>query len=728
MYVLESSGLQDRLERVYITTTGQYWKDIKFYNKKFEHLEHFNEPRGEIHTHKKIFDYCSSHKGDKVLFFYNRGSSMNTDDVINRNIRRALDCFVLNPHCIEALNDYDTCGWRFTPLPFLHYTGGYWWATCKHINSLIDPYSYLNNQSFIIKTSEINSFRKHKHDHNFHGNKFLGTGHSFGKAWLGSKAMFNPSDCLRADTDNTFIGGVTLPWNPVVKNCPNFNQNFDFLVKQATSAADATTTGTMISRIEYGEKCDLAALLLTPDRFIDLLQEKKKLYKTFRTEKQYNLINQRTIIWYGQSARLYNEILEDLNLKEEEVLPILSIESSSFQKVVAFWHITTKTHHYNDIMNDQILMLQSSGLLDQLDSIYYCTVGRKGMNLKLTDIHNKIKHAFHFGSTGIGDELLTLHKVHEYCRNNQNDKILYFHNKGNDRQDLMDYNFRKSVECYTLNPHCIEALDYYDTCGWRLSPLPYVHYPGNFWWATCKHINKLIDPLAPINNQTFIEETYQLYQKKQRNDGASASAIDAAIISIKASDVKSNIDSRSRVTSYHDRKLGLGKFFSNTWLGSLPIFNPADCMDANADIKYIGGLNLPWLICTEMCPNLNNKYYHLFNFTTPLLQVLKILQTNVNPQNLKQLLIPKINYGSKCNQSSTIITHPKQFQLNPVVIETLSSHEGKMHLTLYNQRSILWYGQNALLFNNFLKEIQNSSSSASSDNNNNNKNKNNKQS
>lgn len=139
MFVLESSGLQDRLEKVYISITGQYWKDIRYFNNKFEHLEHFNLPRDEIHTHKKIFEYCSS---------YNGGNSKNTYDVIHRNSRRALDCFVLNLHCIEALNDYDTCGWRFTPLPYLHYTGGYWWATCKHINSLIDPYSYLNNQSF----------------------------------------------------------------------------------------------------------------------------------------------------------------------------------------------------------------------------------------------------------------------------------------------------------------------------------------------------------------------------------------------------------------------------------------------------------------------------------------------------------------------------------------------------------------------------------------------------
>ena len=69
--------------------------------------------------------------------------------------------------------------------------------------------------------------------------------------------------------------------------------------------------------------------------------------------------------------------------------------------------------------------------------------------LMLVDRHaQKDKHAFHFGSTFNGDELLTLQKVQEYCRNNQNAKILYFHNKGHNRQDLIDSNFRRSVECY----------------------------------------------------------------------------------------------------------------------------------------------------------------------------------------------------------------------------------------------------------------------------------------
>lgn len=216
------------------------------------------------------------------------------------------------------------------------------------------------------------------------------------------------------DIDNTFLGGIAIPWNLVVKNCPNFYQNFDLIVKQA---ANATTTGTRIRRINYGAKCALAVLLVAPDCFITLLPEKKNLYKKIRTEKQYELINQRTLIWYRQPARLYNEVLQDLNLKKE-VLPVmpLFIESSSHQKIVAFWHITTKTHHYNDIVNDLILMLHSSGLLDQLDSIYYYTVSRRGANLELTDIQKKIKHAFHFGSTVNGDELLTLQKVQEYCR------------------------------------------------------------------------------------------------------------------------------------------------------------------------------------------------------------------------------------------------------------------------------------------------------------------------
>jgi len=71
-------------------------------------------------------------------------------------------------------------------------------------------------------------------------------------------------------------------------------------------------------------------------------------------------------------------------------------------------------------------------------------------------------------------------------------------------------------------------------------------------------------------------------------------------------------------------------------------------MDAIADTTYIGGvlyLGAYALKCVLtsalkiiICPILQHHYH--------------MCRRNTNPQDFKQLLIPKINYGSKCNQSS----------------------------------------------------------------------------
>jgi hypothetical protein len=45
--------------------------------------------------------------------------------------------------------------------------------------------------------------------------------------------------------------------------------------------------------------------------------------------------------------------------------------------------------------------------------------------------------------------------------------------------------------------------DKFDTCGWRISPVPHIHYSGNMWWATCSHIRSLISPDSFEVNDTL---------------------------------------------------------------------------------------------------------------------------------------------------------------------------------------------------------------------------------
>lgn len=157
---------------------------------------------------------------------------------------------------------------------------------------------------------------------------------------------------------------------------------------------------------------------------------------------------------------------------------ILTLSEHIVCRNVAFWHIYGHSNvNHTEIILDQWRVLTSSGLLAKLDKIYYTTIGAaSGMG----HLHAKLHHWKHFRT---GSEIVTLKHMQQYCFNNTRSNVLYFHNKGSYHASTQNLRFRQFLDCYNLNPNCILALESgkYDTCGMRISPIPHVHYTGNFF-------------------------------------------------------------------------------------------------------------------------------------------------------------------------------------------------------------------------------------------------------
>lgn len=231
---------------------------------------------------------------------------------------------------------------------------------------------------------------------------------------------------------------------------------------------------------------------------------------------------------------------------ESEVSSLLEKE----RKIVAFYNVYAQGADFDSIVQNQVNTIQGSGLLDRLDQVYYATMGNAGNEYKIEG--DKYTHIAHYGETG--QEVQTLGLLHQFCKANPTSKVLYFHDKGSYHHSYANVKFCAVLNCYVLNPNCIEALDNHDTCGWRISPTPRVHYSGNFWWARCSYVNTLIDPMAPINNQTYIEGIKSL-----------------------------------------GRCVGLdGRYFAETWIGTGPTLHPADCMNSTIDNSYVWGYRFPF--------------------------------------------------------------------------------------------------------------------------------------
>lgn len=327
--------------------------------------------------------------------------------------------------------------------------------------------------------------------------------------------------------------------------------------------------------------------------------------------------------------------------------PISSLHSPhSPPPLVAFWNIYWNQKINFEILNEQFTVLNSSGLFDRLDALYLSTIGTPYHNLTEIYHHSKIHHQYH---ENVGLEGHTLTHLYEYCHRHPRSKVLYFHNKGSYTLKSQNTQLRRSLNCYVLTPSCISILDHYDTCGMRVSPVPKFHYPGNFWWAKCNYINRLIHPLSYPRNETLKNLTDSLL-------------------------------SESKVTP---PCIGAHRFFAEHWLLSSPLVNPADCFPGN----YLCGYALQEKELLEVCVNFNSSRY------------------------MMELEMWKLNSSYHPNFPGTTCGRPRALQdrslYSPLVMSMIRKNCSSLRSVW--KRTQYWYGQPPTSFIDWIELISNRS-------------------
>lgn len=138
--------------------------------------------------------------------------------------------------------------------------------------------------------------------------------------------------------------------------------------------------------------------------------------------------------------------------------------------------------------------------------------------------------------------------IWEHCVQAPKDRVLYIHSKGSFNSHAgMNDQFRKALMYSVLHPCCLEAISsnelegregldrqnrssedmdigVHDVCGMRYSPIPYVAFHGNMWWARCDYIKRLIPPLQfqpamDILKQTAYRGDPEIYIPHHRGMG-----------------------------------------------------------------------------------------------------------------------------------------------------------------------------------------------------------------
>lgn len=163
-------------------------------------------------------------------------------------------------------------------------------------------------------------------------------------------------------------------------------------------------------------------------------------------------------------------------------------------KIAIFYHVFVH-ERWELICSEQIHRLYASGLYGVCDFVH---VGVNVSTQAQTHRHPYTDTMFRDGkfrvqsNQHIHTETETLKALRDFCKNNEDYKVLYFHTLGGSNNYLNKQNWRLYLEYFVVDKwkECIELLNSYDCVGAEYHQHRNI-YSGNFWWATAKHINAL---------------------------------------------------------------------------------------------------------------------------------------------------------------------------------------------------------------------------------------------
>ncbi|KAI9028393.1 hypothetical protein DFJ74DRAFT_703371 [Hyaloraphidium curvatum] len=292
---------------------------------------------------------------------------------------------------------------------------------------------------------------------------------------------------------------------------------------------------------------------------------------------------------------------------------------------------------YAEIIADQLAVLNASGTWSMLERVFYNTFGPDGAEIVLPGAP-KARRMKHLPA---GDELETLGDLWDFCRADPEAAVLYWHNKGSANPSPINGRFRKALDCAVLTPRCATLMEEYDVCSLRFSAVPYPHFTGNFFWARCDHVARLVDP-------------------RMMRDPARLAAYGAAA-------------REHGVDKCLESYVGLGRYWAEAWVSSLPDFRPADCLDARTGPDYIfAGVyenSMAWANLGRACPSIAPGW-------------------TADPRD------PERRWGTRCGNASMLAQAPAYGGYGARRPHPFGKCDG---LAWINARSVLLYGREAAL-------------------------------
>ncbi len=173
-------------------------------------------------------------------------------------------------------------------------------------------------------------------------------------------------------------------------------------------------------------------------------------------------------------------------------------------------------------LQEYIQLMEKVGLVDAVNTIQICYVGRKEFPYVSLNKKIQLQHV----SENLDDfEVPTQQALWNYAREHPTSKLMYIHTKGVGKElnpCIEDWVHYMNYFCIEKWKEAVEKLETYDTTGVDLLPEPTLHYSGNFWWARASYLQTLPSPKEftnlvvypnPLNSERHNQEFWICYKK-----------------------------------------------------------------------------------------------------------------------------------------------------------------------------------------------------------------------
>jgi hypothetical protein len=178
-------------------------------------------------------------------------------------------------------------------------------------------------------------------------------------------------------------------------------------------------------------------------------------------------------------------------------------------------------------------VIKDSNLINNIDSIIICFIGKNEMPLNYHDIteynQNNIIKMIKLSNNLLDYELPTLNLLYNFCNQNRDYNVLYLHTKNVGKETNLCIEEQIEYMLYFLVSKwekCINNLLEYDTCGVDLRKELTLHYSGNFWWSNANNIISLPSPIEfsnlsvypnPLNSARHNQEFWVCYNRNKKH-------------------------------------------------------------------------------------------------------------------------------------------------------------------------------------------------------------------